>query len=214
MTKKSALKKLRLGVLASHGGSNLQAIIDNCEAGRIAAEVCCVISNNKNATALERARRHHIPACHVCRSQFDSDEELDRAIVDILNQHKVDVVCLAGYMKIIGQQMTSRYRNRILNIHPALLPRFGGEGMYGRRVHEAVLKSGERESGPTIHLVDEIYDHGRILAQRKVPVLPTDTPETLAERVLKEEHRLYSETIDKIARGHINLDEYTGDTHE
>ncbi len=207
MSGKSAGKKLRLGVLASHGGSNLQAIIDNCEAGNIAAEVCCVISNNKNAKALERARRHNIPAHHVCRAQFNSDEELDQGIVDVLKRHQVDIVCLAGYMKKIGQKMIARYRHCILNIHPALLPRFGGSEMYGRRVHEAVLKSGERESGPTVHVVDEVYDHGRILAQKKVPVMPNDTPETLAERVLKEEHKIYAETIDKIARGEIELGE-------
>ena len=206
MSAEGEIKKLRLGVLASHGGSNMQAIIDNCEAGNIAAEVCCVISNNKNAKALERAKQHSIPAYHICRAQFGSDEELDRAITETLNRHEVDVVCLAGYMKLIGPQLLTRYRNHILNIHPALLPKFGGEGMYGIRVHQAVLKSGDKESGPTVHLVDEVYDNGRILGQRGVPVVPEDTPETLAARVLIEEHKIYSEVIDKIARGEITLD--------
>ena len=110
-------------------------------------------------------------------------------------------------MKLIGPHLLTRYRNHILNIHPALLPKFGGEGMYGIRVHQAVLKSGDKESGPTVHLVDEVYDHGRILGQRGVvPVEPDDTPDTLAERVLVEEHKIYSEVIDKIARGEIALD--------
>lgn len=206
MCAQPAIKKLRLGILASHGGSNLQAIIDNCEAGNIAGEVCCVISNNKSAKALERARRHSIPACHIYRAQFSSDEELDCAITDALKKHNVDLVCLAGYMKLIGPRLLAQFRNRMLNIHPALLPNFGGDGMYGIHVHQAVIKSGEKESGVTVHLVDEKYDHGRILGQRKVPVEPSDTPETLAARVLKQEHKIYSEVINKITRREIVLD--------
>jgi len=198
--------KLRIAVLASHGGSNLQAIIDQCEAGRIPAEVACVISNNKGAKALERARNHHIPAYHISRIQFGSDEELNQAIIDTLQRHRVDLVCLAGYMKLLGESIIRQYRHRILNIHPALLPKFGGRGMYGLRVHRAVLESGEKESGPTIHLVDEVYDHGHVLAQRKVPVLPDDTPESLAARVLVEEHKIYPEVIGKIAKGELSLD--------
>jgi phosphoribosylglycinamide formyltransferase 1 len=200
-------KILRLGVLASHGGSNLQSIIDSCEAGEIPAQVCCVISNNKSARALERARKHHIPAYHISRAGCGSDEELDQAMIDALEKHEVELVCLAGYMKLLGLSMIRGYQGRILNIHPALLPEFGGEGMYGIRVHRAVIENGEKESGATVHLVDEIYDHGRILAQRKVAVMDGDTPEELAAKVLVEEHKIYPEVIGRIARGEIKLDQ-------
>ncbi len=118
------------------------------------------------------------------------------------------MICLAGYMKKLGKKTRAAYRNHILNIHPALLPDFGGEGFYGERVHEAVLAAGAKESGPTVHLVDEEYDHGPILAQRKVAVLADDTPETLAARVLEQEHVIYAETLQRIATGEINLDSY------
>lgn len=206
MPEENSAKKLKVGVLASHGGSNLQAIIDAAEARAIPAEVCCIISNNKNAKALERAQKHNIPAHHICRAQFNSDEELDEAIVETFKRHQVELVCLAGYMKLIGPRLLEAYRNRILNIHPALLPKFGGKSMYGIRVHQAVIESGEKVSGPTVHLVDEAYDNGRILAQRKVPVLPDDTPESLAARVLVEEHKIYPDVVGKIARGEIILD--------
>ena len=207
MTGNGPGKLLRLGVLASHGGSNLQAIIDSCEAGEIPAEVGCVISNNKSARALDRARKHRIPAYHISRTGFGSDEELDQALIEALKRHQVELVCLAGYMKLLGKSLIREYQGRILNIHPALLPEFGGEGMYGVRVHRAVIENGAKESGVTVHLVDEVYDHGRILAQRKVAVLDGDTPEQLAARVLVEEHKIYPEVIGKIARGEIKLDQ-------
>ena len=199
------MKKLRLGVLASHGGTNLQSIIDSCEAARIPAEVAVVISNNSQSGALERARKHNIDAVHLSNKQHPDDEKLDEAITEVLREHEVDIVCLAGYMKRRGPKFLSAFRNRILNIHPALLPKFGGKGFYGMRVHEAVLEAKERESGVTVHIVDEKYDHGPILAQKRVPVLPDDTPETLAARVLIEEHKIYSDVIGKIAMGEIKL---------
>ena len=206
MCSAEAIKKLRLGVLASHGGSNLQAIIDGCEQGNIPVEVCCVISNNKNSKALQRARNHAIGAYHICRAHVESDEDLDRKIVAVLKKHDIELICLAGYMKLIGPKMLAEFRSRIINIHPALLPKFGGPGMFGMHVHRAVLESREKESGPTIHLVDEVYDNGKILGQGKVTVMPDDTPETLAARVLEEEHKLYPEVLDRIARGEIKLD--------
>jgi phosphoribosylglycinamide formyltransferase-1 len=199
------VRKLNLGVLASHGGSNLQAIIDNINSGKLSAKVTVVISNNSKAYALERARKHNIPAIHLSNKHFPNDEDLDLAIVKVLKKYKVDLVIFAGYMKKRGPKFLQAFPNRVLNIHPALLPKFGGKGMYGMKVHEEVLASGEKESGATVHLVDEYYDHGRILGQRKVPVLPNDTPETLAQRVLKEEHKLYSEVIQKIALGKITV---------
>jgi phosphoribosylglycinamide formyltransferase-1 len=164
-----------------------------------------VISNNKSAYALERARKAQIPAFYLSETKLGSPERLDQALVEKFQQYQVDLVILAGYMKKIGPLVLSVYQNRVLNIHPALLPRFGGKKMYGLAVHRAVLESGAKESGVTVHLVDEIYDHGRILAQKKVPVLPGDTPEKLAARVLKEEHKLYPEVIQKIALGEIKL---------
>ncbi len=200
------LSKLALGVLASHGGTNLQAIIDSCRSGAINAEVRVVISNNSRSLALERARRANIPASHLSSGTHPDPDRLDEAITETLRLYGVQVVALAGYMKMLGTRTLDAYRSRILNVHPALLPKFGGQGMYGERVHEAVLASGERVSGVTVHLVDEVYDHGPVVAQTQVPVLPDDTPGTLAAKVLEQEHILYPETIQRIATGEIDLD--------
>ena len=138
------LSKLALGVLASHGGTNLQAIIDSCRSGAIDAEVRVVISNNSRSLALERARRANIPASHLSSSTHPDPDRLDEAITETLRLYGVQVVALAGYMKMLGTRTLDAYRSRILNVHPALLPKFGGQGMYGERVHEAVLASGEQ----------------------------------------------------------------------
>ena len=199
------VSKLALGVLASHGGTNLQAIIDSCHSGAIDAEVRVVISNNSRSLALERARRADIPTAHLSGSTHPGPDSLDEAIVDILQRHGVEVVALAGYMKMLGPRTLGAYRNRTLNVHPALLPKFGGQGMYGERVHKAVLASGDSVSGVTVHLVDGEYDRGPVVAQTEVPVLPGDTPDTLAARVLEQEHILYPETIQRIATGEIDL---------
>lgn len=196
---KGSAEKLPLGVLASHGGTNLQAIIDSCLSGAIDAEVRVVISNNSRSMALERARRAGIPTAHLSGATHPNPDSLDEAIAETLQRHGVQVVALAGYMKMLGPRTLHAYRNRILNIHPALLPKFGGQGMYGERVHRAVLESGDTVSGVTVHLVDEEYDRGPIVAQAEVPVLPGDTPDTLAARVLEQEHVLYPETIQRIA---------------
>ena len=199
--------ELRLGFLASHGGTNVQAIVDACKRGDLNATPCVVISNNSRAGALERARREGIPSRHLSSRTHPVPEDLDRAILETLQEHGVSVVILAGYMKLLGPQTVSRYRGHVLNTHPALLPKFGGRGMYGMRVHEAVLASGERTTGVTIHQVDEEYDRGPIVAQRKVPVRDGDTPESLQERVLTSEHEIYVETLQKIGRGEIVLAE-------
>jgi len=200
-------KTLNIGVLASGGGSNLLAIIDACEAGEVPARVVVVISNNSGAKALEKAEYHGIDAVHLSNYHYPDDEELDRAIVKTLRDREVELVCLAGYMKNRGPSFIKAFPNRILNIHPALLPRHGGKGMYGIKVHEAVLAAGDKVSGASVHLVDELYDHGPIVAQREVPVLPDDTPETLAARVLEVEHKIYPEVVAGVALGAINLDE-------
>ena len=200
------VNKLALGVLASHGGTNLQAIIDSCHNGAIDAVVRVVISNNSGAMALERARRADIPTAHLSSATHPDPDSLDEAIAGTLQRHGVQVVALAGYMKMLGPRTLGAYRNRILNVHPALLPRFGGQGMYGERVHRAVLESGDSVSGVTVHLVDEEYDRGPVVAQAEVPVLPGDTPDTLAARVLEQEHILYPQTIQRIATGELDLD--------
>jgi formyltetrahydrofolate-dependent phosphoribosylglycinamide formyltransferase len=174
---------LRVAVAVSGRGSNLEALLHALGPDG-PARVVLVLSDRAGAPALDRAAAHGVPA-EVLREPADATEWLER-----LERHAVGLVVLAGYLKLVPPGVLARYRDRVINIHPALLPAFGGPGMYGRRVHEAVLASGARESGATVHLVDEAYDRGAVLAQARVPVLPGDTPERLAARVLEAEHRL------------------------
>jgi formyltetrahydrofolate-dependent phosphoribosylglycinamide formyltransferase len=174
---------MRLAVCVSGRGSNLVALLAALRASPL-AEVVLVLSNRADAPALERAREHGIPAV-VLANPGNAPEWLAS-----LQQYRVELVVLAGYLKLVPAAVTQAYRNRMLNIHPALLPDFGGPGMYGHHVHEAVVRSGARVSGATVHLVDEHYDRGAILAQARVPVLPGDSAATLAARVLRAEHRL------------------------
>jgi phosphoribosylglycinamide formyltransferase 1 len=197
---------LQLGFLASHGGSNMQAIIDACKGGRLNANPCVVISNNSESMALQRAKKEGVPHYHISSVTHPGPRE-DQEILQILTRHGVDTVVLAGYMKMLGPATLRAYRGRILNIHPALLPKYGGKGMYGKRVHEAVLAAGEMVTGVSIHIVDERYDTGPIVNQCRVPVHEGDTVDSLAERVLKHEHILYVETLQKIAEGKIILGE-------
>ena len=199
-------RPLLIGFLASHGGSNMQAILDAIAAGTLPAQACLVICNNSSATALQRARAAGVSGLHLSSATHATPDALDQAMLDALRAHAVNLVVCAGYMRRVGARVLAAYRRRVVNIHPALLPRFGGKGMYGLHVHEAVLAAGERETGVTIHLVDEVYDHGAILAQATVPVLPGDTPEMLQARVLQTEHWLYPETLRRIASGEIDLD--------
>ena len=194
-----------LGFLASGRGSNMQAIIDACRAGRLDCRPAVVISNHPDSGALERARKAGIPGYSLGRNTHPDPEALDRAILATLRRHGVDLVVLAGYMKKVGPAVLEAYRHRIVNIHPALLPKFGGVGMYGMKVHEAVIAAGERETGVTVHLVNAEYDTGSVLAQRAVPVAADDTAESLARRVLEVEHTLYVETLQKIVSGEIIL---------
>jgi len=193
---------LYLGFLASHGGSNMQAIIDACKQGRLDAKPRVVISNNSDSMALTRARTEGVPRYHISASTHPGDAE-DRAILRTLQAHDVDTVILAGYMKRIGPVTLNAYRGRILNIHPALLPKFGGQGLYGKQVHEAVLRAREKVTGVTVHVIDEHYDTGPILNQVQIPVMEGDTADSLAERVLNHEHILYVETLRKISEGVI-----------
>lgn len=183
----------------------MQAVLDGCRSGRIDARPRIVISNNSASGALQRARREGLDYAHLSSATHPDASELDRAIRDTLRQYEVDLVVLAGYMRKIGPETLAEYGGRIINIHPALLPSFGGKGMYGHHVHEAVLAAGVKESGVTVHIVDAHYDHGAILAQRYVPVLPGDTADSLAQRVLADEHELLVETVARIASGEITL---------
>ena len=196
---------MRLGILASHSGTNLQAIMDACNQDRLDAEVAVVISNNSGSAAIQRARSMCIPAYHISGANPQPARE-DAAIQDALRRHRVDLVVLAGYMKMLGPETLETYHNRVLNSHPALLPKFGGKGMYGSRVHEAVVNAGEKVTGVTIHLVDEVYDHGVAVAQCTVPVLPGDTAAELEERVKERERRFWVEVLQKIASSEIDLD--------
>ncbi len=197
---------LRLGFLASHGGSNMQAILDAIAAGDLPAVACVAICNNSGAQALARARGAGVPALHLSTRTHPAPGALDAAMVEAFRSHGVEVVVCAGYMRKVGDGVLAAYPRRVLNIHPALLPKHGGQGMYGLRVHQAVLAAGEAETGVTIHLVDGHYDHGPTLAQATVPVAPDDTPETLQARVLQTEHTLYPDTLRRIATGEIDLD--------
>jgi phosphoribosylglycinamide formyltransferase-1 len=196
---------VKLGFLASGRGSNMQAVIDAIRADQLDAEPCLVLSNNSKSGAMERAMREGIPSYHLSSKTHPVPEALDAAILDALLSHNVELVILAGYMKKIGRRTLNRFRNRILNIHPALLPKFGGKGMYGSRVHEAVLTAGEVETGVSIHIVDEEYDSGPLVAQTRLPVLRDDTVESLSRRVLLKEHGFLVETLQKIASGVLTL---------
>jgi len=196
---------MKLGFLASGAGTTFQAILGACQSGAIPARPALLISNNRKAGALERARRAGVPTAVLNATRLPDPQALDAAIRDALKAAGAEWVALAGYMKKVGPKVLAAYPGRILNIHPALLPKFGGRGMYGRRVHEAVLAAGETETGATVHIADDRYDEGPILAQAKVPVHPEDTPETLQQRVQALERRLYPETIGKLARGEIAL---------
>jgi formyltetrahydrofolate-dependent phosphoribosylglycinamide formyltransferase len=189
---------LRVAVLASGGGTNLQSLLDAARdpAGGAGFTVVLVVSNRSTAGALERGARAGVRTATI-REDGDDAERL----LALLAECGADLVVLAGYLKLVPPSVVAAYAGRMLNIHPALLPAFGGPGMYGRRVHEAVLASGARVSGPTVHVVDERYDHGRIVAQWPVPVRAGDTPESLAARVLEAEHRLLPAVVRAWARG-------------
>ena len=169
------------------------------------AQPVVIISNNGDSGALARARSEGIAGIHLGGSIYPDPDELDRKIADTLREHGVELVILAGYMKKIGRHVLAAYPGRILNIHPALLPKYGGQGMYGMHVHEAVIANGDNESGVTIHVVDGQYDRGPILAQKKVAVDATDTAESLSRKVLAVEHQLYVETLGRILAGEIEL---------
>jgi len=186
---------LRVAVLASGAGTDLQSLLDAARDPEARFSVVLVVSNRPGAGALARGADAGAATAVIREDGADADR-----LLALLAEHRADLVVLAGYLKLVPPPVVAAFAGRMINIHPALLPAFGGAGMYGRRVHEAVLAAGARVSGPTVHLVDERYDHGRILAQWPVPVLPDDTPERLAARVLDAEHRLLPAVVRAWAR--------------
>jgi phosphoribosylglycinamide formyltransferase-1 len=198
---RSSEQPLCLGVLASGRGSNLQAILEAIERRALSACVAVVISNKKEAQALERAARHQVPALFLDPSHYLSREEYDAAILQRLKEYGVELVVLAGYLRLVTPTLIQPYRDRIINVHPSLLPAFPG-----LRAHRQALEHGVRVSGCTLHFVDEEMDHGPIIAQASVPVLEGDTEEQLSERILVEEHRLLPQVLQLYAEGKLKIE--------
>lgn len=200
------MRPLRLGVLVSGAGTNLQALIDACRSGETLAEIVVVASNVPDAFALERARRDDIPAVVVNHRDFPTKAAFEAALRDMLESFHVGLVCLAGFLRILSPAFVRAFEGRIMNIHPALLPAFGGKGMYGEHVHRAVMTSGARVSGCTVHFVTEVPDGGPIILQAAVPVRDDDTPVTLAARIRREEHRLYPKAVRLFAQDCLRIE--------
>lgn len=197
-----ASMKKKLAVLVSGSGTNLQAIIDAVKSGELEnAEISVVISNKKDAYGLKRAEKEGIQSLFIDPKEFSGNIEFDKKLVEVISSYCVDLIVLAGYTKILTRTFVNAFSNKIINIHPALLPDFGGKGMYGLKVHEAVIKSGVKESGCTVHVVTSEIDSGPIIAQKRVLVLPDDTPETLQKRILVQEHKLIVEAVQKVLFG-------------
>jgi phosphoribosylglycinamide formyltransferase-1 len=194
------MKKQRVAILASGSGSNAEALLKAMQEPSFPATPVVILSNNPQAGVLEKATRYGVPTVVLDHKSFSSREAFDAAVVTALQAAQPDLICLAGYMRIITPVFLQAFEGKILNIHPSLLPKHGGPGMYGHHVHQAVLKAGDAESGPTVHWVTEDVDGGVIVLQKRVPVLPGDTPATLAARVLVAEHAAYPEALAQICR--------------
>ncbi|HUI91835.1 MAG TPA: phosphoribosylglycinamide formyltransferase [Chitinivibrionales bacterium] len=196
---------MNVAVFASGGGSNFQALIDRAEAGDLHCTLALCVGNNSAAFAFERAKKHGIPTRHIAPSHFTNEQSYAEALLAVLREYRIDVIALAGYMKKIPHSVITTYPQKIINIHPGLLPGFGGKGLYGEKVHQAVLDYGAKISGITIHFVDEEYDHGPIIFQDTVKVLDSDDSHTLAERVLKVEHASYWRVLEALTQGRISV---------
>ena len=199
---------MKIAVFVSGGGTNLQAIIDNTKDGILKdIEINLVLSSSKNAYALERAANNGIKSAVVSRKDFDTIEAWDEAVVAEVEKSGAELIVLAGYLSLLGPKIVSKYSNRIINIHPALIPSFCGEGMYGIRPHKAALAKGVKVSGATVHFVNENYDEGPILLQKAVDVLPDDTPESLQKRIMQEcEWKILPQAIRLISDGKVIIE--------
>ena len=196
----------KIAVFVSGGGSNFIAIHRQIIQGNILGKIVMVFSNNSNCGAIKFAEENSIPIFIINAARYPNAHTRDEFLLETCLKAEIDLICLAGFMKMLPQNIVKQYEYRILNIHPGLLPEFGGKGFYGTRVHEAVINTGKRESGATVHFVDEIYDHGPIILQKKVEVMETDTPESLAARVLKLEHELFPEVVKAFCENKIIME--------
>jgi len=187
-----------IAFFASHNGSNMQKIIDAYKNSIIKSRPSLVISNNSKAFALERAKKEKIPNVHISYKNLLGKENEEKAILYVLDYYKIDLIVLAGYMKKIGSEILEEYKNRIINIHPSLLPKYGGKGMYGMSVHKAVFESNDKESGATVHFVDQNYDEGKIILQQKVNIENYHSAEEISKAVLEIEHKIYIQAIKKL----------------
>ncbi len=197
---------LKMAVLISGGGTNLQAIIDNIENGNIDGSIELVVSNKKDAYGLERASKHGIENIFLDIKDYENNEKYDEKIIGLLEEKKVGLVVLAGYLKVLSEKFTRKYKNRIINVHPSLIPSFCGKGYYGEKVHKAVLDYGVKYTGATVHFVDEGTDTGAIIAQDVVKVQSDDSVESLQKRVLEKEHDLLVTTIKNLADKKVYID--------
>lgn len=196
-----ANRRARIAVFLSGGGSNLQALLDASKSNQLDADIVWVLSSNTKAYGLVRAQEAGVATTVFQEKEFQSAEKASDFLLNELQTRNVDYIALAGYLKLLPNTVVQRYRGKIVNIHPGKLPEYGGKGMYGHHVHEAVITAKEKETAVTVHLVDEIYDHGRVLDTTTVPVQPNDTVETLAARVLVQEHLLYPRALQKLISG-------------
>jgi len=197
---------LRCAVFASGGGSNFQALIDRKKSGDLHVDFVLMVGNNSTAAAFEKAKKNGIPSVHLAPSHFESPSDYTDKLMRLLQEYRVELIILAGYMKMLPQEVVHQYHNRIINIHPGLLPAFGGKGMYGSRVHQAVLDYGAKLTGVTVHFVNEHYDDGPVICQGAINVNDTDDSKTLAERVLQVEHDTYWRAIEAIAQGRLKVE--------
>ncbi|MFU0800757.1 MAG: phosphoribosylglycinamide formyltransferase [Xylanivirga thermophila] len=195
----------RLGILISGGGTDLQSIIDNIKNGYIPAEIGVVISNKKDAYGLVRAKDNGIPAVYLCKKHYKNNEEFNLAILDQLQQYNIDYVVLAGYLNILSSDVIRAYPNKIINIHPSLIPSFCGKGFYGEKVHQAVLDYGVKVTGATVHFVDEGTDTGPIILQQPVMIKEDDDPESLSSRVLEVEHRILPDAVKLLVEDRLKI---------
>mgnify|MGYP006278188621 CR=1 FL=1 len=194
-----------IAVFASGRGSNFQTILKEIQAGNIPGRIACVISDRPLPPVFMIAEQNNIPTYYINRKQFKKEEEFVDFLLNILQKHNTDLIVLAGYLKLIPSKIVRNYQKAIINIHPALLPKFGGKGYYGMNVHKAVLEAGEKKSGATVHFVDEIYDNGMIIKQEEVEVREDDTPHDLAERVLEVEHRIFPQVVKAYCEDRIKI---------
>ena len=205
---------MNLAFFASGSGSNFEAVAKRCQSGEIAATASVVICNVPDAGVFQRAESLGISCLLVQRESFAEGKDFAARLLKILHLYKIDLILLAGYLRKLPGVVLRAFPNRVLNIHPALLPAFGGKGMYGHRVHEAVLAAGCRMTGVTVHLVDEEYDHGPTVLQRTVEVQQGDTPETLAARVLELEHQIYGDVVKLFVQNRVRFEEGRAHIHE